>query len=131
VQTQIRAESAPPWTSPAPGVRVRPLVEGSGTALMLYQIEPGTRFEVHSHPFPELGLVLSGEGVMLACQDQRRIVSGDSYYYPSSVEHGFFVPKDSGPVLLLDVSAVAEGKTPPSLAEMVARLKTQWVAPGR
>lgn len=96
---------------------------------MLYQLEPGTRFQLHSHPYPELGLILSGEGLMIVGKDRRRAASGDSYYFPGLVEHGFIVPGDGDPVVLLDVSAVAGSQVPPSLEEMVGRLASADLDP--
>jgi len=55
---------------------------------MLYQIAPGSRFALHAHPFPELGLILSGAGIVLVDGDERSAVAGDSYYFPATVRHG-------------------------------------------
>jgi quercetin dioxygenase-like cupin family protein len=119
VESRIRGESAAPWTSPAPGVRVRALVEGDGTTLMLYHIAPGTKFAMHSHPFPELGLILSGAGIVLVNGDERSAVGGDSYYFPAMVEHGFLVPEGGEPVVMLDVSSAMGTNLPPSLEEAI------------
>ena len=120
MESRIRREAAPAWTSPGPGVQVRSLVEGDGTGLMLYQIAPGTRFELHAHPFPELGLLLSGAGIVLVDGDERSVVAGDSYYFPATVRHGFVVPADGEPVVMLDVSAAVGSRPGPTLEEMVA-----------
>jgi quercetin dioxygenase-like cupin family protein len=122
VTPPIRGETSPPWTSLGPGVRVRPLVEGAGTRLMLYRLEPGTQFEMHSHPYPELGMVLSGEGSYLLPGEQRATAAGDAYYFPGSMAHGFTVPGGGDPVILLDVSAAADGKDPPPIREMIAQM---------
>jgi quercetin dioxygenase-like cupin family protein len=129
VEPLIRKESAPSWSSPAPGVRVRPLVEGAGTGLMLYQIEPGTRFQLHAHPFPELGLIISGAGVLVTATEERPAAGGDSYYFPASMEHGFRVPDGRDPVVLLDVSSAAGPQLPPTLEEIVSALKEERPLP--
>ncbi len=120
MESRIRREAAPAWSSPAPGVRFRPLVEGDGTLLMLYQLAPGTKFEMHAHPFPELGLLLSGAGIVLVDGDERSVVAGDSYYFPAGVKHGFLVPADGEPVVMLDVSSAVGGFPGPTLLETIA-----------
>lgn len=129
VESPIRKESAPSWSSPVPGVRVRPLVEGAGTALMLYQIEPGTQFQLHAHPFPELGLIISGAGVLVTPSEERAAAGGDSYFFPASMEHGFRVPDGGDPVVLLDVLSAAGPQLPPTLEEVVASLREEMPLP--
>lgn len=97
---------------------------------MLYQIAPGTRFGLHAHPFPELGLVISGAGIVLVEGDERSAVGGDSYYFPAGMEHGFVVPDDGEPVVMLDVSAAVGSELPPKLSEAIARMAFARGTPG-
>ena len=88
-----------------PGVMARLLIEGRGTAMMLYRIEPGTRLQLHRHPFPELGVVLAGEGRVTMPDGERVVRVGDSYYIPPNSEHGWAMPTQGEPVVLVDVSS--------------------------
>ncbi len=124
MQDLFRSESAPAWSSPAPGVRIRRLVDGSGIDLVLYRIAPATRFQVHAHPFPELGLIISGAGMLVSGQGEHPARAGDSYYFPPSMEHGFRVPDDGEPVVLLDVSSASASQPAPPLEEMIRALAT-------
>jgi quercetin dioxygenase-like cupin family protein len=94
-----------PWVQIGPGISARLLVEGHGTAMMLYRLDPGSRFEQHHHDFPELGVVLSGEGTFRLADGARRVRAGDSYYFPANTEHGFVTAMTNEPVVMVDVSA--------------------------
>jgi quercetin dioxygenase-like cupin family protein len=89
-------------------VRVRRLIGAEGVVLQLYQIEPGTRFDLHEHDFPELGLVLSGTGAITFDEGERVTEAGDSFYLPGRLRHGFRVPARGLPVLLVNVEAAHE-----------------------
>jgi quercetin dioxygenase-like cupin family protein len=105
------------WLQPADGVRLRPLIEGAGTSLKLYRIEPGSVVGLHAHPYPELGLVLSGEGFLRVEEGERRVRSGDSCYIPGELAHGFRVPTGGEPVVMVDVTAALGTSMTPALAE--------------
>jgi quercetin dioxygenase-like cupin family protein len=122
VVARIRSAEATAWREPGPGVRVRPLIEEAGTSLMLYRIAPGTRFELHAHPFPELGLVLSGRGYLTAEDGERAVSAGDSYFFPADAPHGFWVPPEGEEVVLVDVSAALGTTLTPALAESLLRV---------
>ncbi len=91
------------WVRVEPGLEMRALVEGGGTALVLYRIEPGVTFRPHRHPAPEYGTVILGRGRLLLEGGRRTLAEGDSYYVPKDVEHGFDSPPQPGPVVLLHV----------------------------
>jgi quercetin dioxygenase-like cupin family protein len=97
------------WQQWAPGVRVRHLVDGEGTSLALYHVEPGTRCEMHAHPSAELGMILSGKGALLFEDEEKWVDAGDSFYLPGGLRHGFWVPPGWTPVLMINVEA---GATP-------------------
>ncbi|HTT72589.1 MAG TPA: cupin domain-containing protein [Thermoplasmata archaeon] len=101
----FQEEPPPRWVSIAPGMQMRPLVEGSGTLMFLYRIEAGTQITEHRHSYPALGVVLSGEGFLVLDGEQRGIRAGDSYYMPPNVSHGFAMPPRGEPVVLVDVSS--------------------------
>jgi quercetin dioxygenase-like cupin family protein len=68
-------------------------------------MEPGTRVDLHAHDFPELGMVLSGTGALVFEEGTRTTETGDSYYIPGRLPHGYLVPDGGSPVLLLNVEA--------------------------
>jgi len=99
----FREEPPPAWIEAAPGVRMRPLVEGIGTKLFLYQIQPGVRFDDHRHEFGELGVVLQGAGTITIEGAERPIRAGESYYMPPRCLHGLRVTPHTEPMVLIDV----------------------------
>jgi len=93
------------WVKVTRGVEMRRLIEGEGTALVLYRLEPDIRFTPHHHPFPEYGTVVLGEAEVLLPGKVRPIHEGDSYYIPTNMEHGLETRGTGGPVVLLHVAA--------------------------
>jgi len=110
------------WRRLSPGVRVRHLIDAEGTSLQLYQLEPGTRFELHEHDFPELGMVLSGKGKLTFDEGDHRAEAGDSFCVPGRMRHGFSVPDDGPPVLLINVEAANGTSLNPSLVRERPRM---------
>jgi len=102
------------WSRYSEGVRVRHLIDGEGTALALYHIVPGTQCDLHEHAFPELGLVLSGTGAITFDEGEQRTEAGDSFYLPPGTRHGFRVPEEGPPVLMINVEAPRGSGLPPS-----------------
>lgn len=104
---------------------MRPLVEGAGTGLFLYRLEPGLEFRPHRHDFPEYGTLILGRGRLLLDGGARELSEGDSYYVPANVDHGFDSPVQPGPVVLLHV-VVGEGGAPLQgmLSRVVERTRT-------
>jgi quercetin dioxygenase-like cupin family protein len=92
----------PEWLTIASGIQARPMVEGNGSSIILYRMEPGRLFERHTHPFPELGVVLAGRGLVLVADEKRSVREGDAFYLPSGIPHGFEVDA-GGPALLMNV----------------------------
>lgn len=119
-----RVTNVPParWSRLTRGVRVRHLVDGEGTALSLYHIEPGTRCVLHEHDFPELGMVLSGSGAITFDEGEQRTEAGDSFYLPAGTRHGFRVPKGGPPVLMINVEVAKGTVALPSLERVRRRL---------
>jgi quercetin dioxygenase-like cupin family protein len=110
------------WRTLGPGVRVRHLVDGDGTALRLYQLEPGADFDLHAHDFSELGMVLSGAGTFLLDGDDRPTEAGDSFFFPAGMRHGFRTAPQAGPVLMLNVETGAAPTARPPPSESLSRL---------
>jgi quercetin dioxygenase-like cupin family protein len=122
VSPRVTKRPSDRWSRLSPGVRVRHLIDGEGTALQLYQLEAGTRFDLHAHPFPELGMVLSGTGIMVIEDEEQRTEAGDSFYLPGGMPHGFRVPEEGPPVLLLNVEAGVGSDVPRSYARELPRI---------
>jgi quercetin dioxygenase-like cupin family protein len=115
----VRDQPPPKWIDAAPGVRMRPLVEGVGVTLVLYQMEPGTRFDAHRHEFGELGVVLQGAGYLTVEGEERELRAGESYYLPPNSLHGLTVAEGSEPMVMIDVAASLPADLPvPPLARL-------------
>ncbi|HEY1197768.1 MAG TPA: cupin domain-containing protein [Thermoplasmata archaeon] len=100
---RIRDKPPPEWMALSSGIHARVMVEGNGSSITLYRLEPGRRFERHIHPFPELGVVLVGRGVALIGDEKRTLREGDSFYFPSGTPHGFEVDAEE-PAVLMNVT---------------------------
>ncbi len=110
------------WSRFGPGVRVRRLVDQEGTALALYLVVPGTRCDLHEHGFPELGMVLSGAGAITFDEGEQRVDTGDSFYLPARLRHGFRVPGEGPPVLMINVEAAGGGVLQPSVMRELPKM---------
>jgi quercetin dioxygenase-like cupin family protein len=76
-----------------PGVTVRWLVseldETPRYALRLYEMERGCVTTAHTHYWEHQVFVLSGQGTILAGQDEAQIEEGDMVYIPPGERHQF------------------------------------------
>lgn len=123
----VQNEPPPQWIDAAPGVRMRLLVEGAGTTIILYRIDPGTHFESHRHAFGELGVVLQGAGRMLVDGEERDLRAGESYYLPPECPHGLDVADGAEPMVLIDVSAFLPSDLPQPPVSQIRDLTAQVV----
>ena len=115
----IRVQPAPEWTVLSEGVSARHMVEGNGCSITLYRLGEGCRFERHEHPFPELGVVLVGRGLLKVGPEERELGAGDSFYIPGRVPHGFDCG-GTGPVIMLNVTAPVPAEVDgPSASELL------------
>jgi len=121
--SRIRDVAPPAWVDVAPGVRTRTLVEGNGTALLIYEIGPGVRLATHEHGFPEFGVMLSGRAHLDIGGDERDIREGDSYYTPAHLPHGFYVPPDGPPAVVLDVSVTSHEAAQPVVPRLLQQVQ--------
>ncbi len=100
---------------------MRRMVEGNGTTIILYRLDPGSKFDLHTHEFSELGVLLSGEGYFLL-EDERRLVrGGDSFFIPPHTPHGFEVPSGTTPVVMMNVSVRVPSDVSASATTAVVR----------
>jgi quercetin dioxygenase-like cupin family protein len=114
---QIRTVSD--WTLLSPGVMSRCLLEEHGTALMLYRMDAGLRFDPHSHLSAELGLVLSGEGRLLLGAESRPVRAGDTFFVGPGVSHGFETFPNGGETVVLNAVCPACLDDPRPLIEAI------------
>jgi quercetin dioxygenase-like cupin family protein len=118
----VREEPPSHWVVAAPGAQMRRMVEGDGASIVLYRIEPGTKFESHVHPFAELGVVLAGEGRFELTQESRVLREGDSFYIPAETAHGFSVPEGATTVVMINVTVPVPSDIPEDPAGSIIRL---------
>jgi len=97
------------------------MVEAKGSSITLYRIDAGRGFELHHHPYPELGVILAGRARVTIGDDERNLREGDSYYFPAGMVHAFEVDP-SGPVVLMDVSTPLPPDVAGPSAEELLRL---------
>jgi mannose-6-phosphate isomerase-like protein (cupin superfamily) len=121
--SRLREEEAPKWVVLAPGVRSRPLVEGGGTALLLYQVESGVRLETHIHDYSEFGVMISGEAHIDIGEEERDLREGDSFYIPPRCPHGFSVRPGKGPAVVLDVSVTSVTEPAPIVPVLLRQVQ--------
>ena len=82
----------------ADGVRARALF-GDSTMLNLVELDPGAVVPEHSHPHEQMGIVLSGEIVMIFDGAERPCHAMDAMHIPSGVVHGAYAGPEGAVVL--------------------------------
>ena len=134
----VRRRVQPAWVPIVPGVERQDISEVGGTRFCVYRLEGGRRFDYHTHPQAEMGVVVTGGWTHRLLLDfgtrgarRRQVVEvvckrGDCYYVPPNVPHAMDVAPGHATVcvdLLIDHLASA-----PPLVE--ARRRTARVRPG-
>jgi len=88
--TSVEVEEVP---EPAVGVKVRWLINretGAPTfAMRLFEMEPGGSTPNHTHPWEHEVFILSGGGVVLGEDGEKRFNPGDVVFMPSGEKHQF------------------------------------------
>jgi quercetin dioxygenase-like cupin family protein len=82
----------------ADGVHARALF-GDATMLNLVELEPGAVVPEHSHPHEQMGIVLSGEIVMIIEGVERACHVMDAMHIPSGVVHAAYAGPEGAVVL--------------------------------
>lgn len=108
---------------------MRPLVEGHGTSLILYEIAGGTRFEPHRHDFPEFGVALEGRAILIIEGKEHELRAGSSVFVPPDCAHGLVVPDGPTPLVLLDVCTSPAGTGARALTPEVTRFTARVARP--
>ena len=67
--------------------------------MVLYKIEPGRVFPLHSHPHAQFGVFLEGGGKFKIGDSARNMKEGDGYYIPPGVPHELVT--DSGKLTVI------------------------------
>jgi unsaturated pyranuronate lyase len=98
----------------AAGVRARALF-GDSTMLNLVELDPGAVVPEHAHPHEQMGIVVSGEIVMIFDGVERPCHAMDAMHIPSGVVHGAYAGPEGAVVLDVfvpireDFRALADG----------------------
>lgn len=72
--------------------------------MVLYRIEPGRVFPLHTHPHAQFGTILEGGGVFRVGDQSWTVRAGDGYYVPPDVPHELHTD-GAKPSVILDVFA--------------------------
>lgn len=75
------------WHEIMKGVKRRILSHSSTGMMVLYRIDPGSIFPLHSHPHAQFGFFLEGGGAFRVGDSTWKVKAGDSYYVPPGVQH--------------------------------------------
>lgn len=82
------------------------IVTGEHMHLVRAVYDPGTTYEMHSHPHEQFSLLLSGRLRLTVGDETREIGPGDGWYAPADVPHGGEVLGDE-PAVFIDVYSPA------------------------
>jgi quercetin dioxygenase-like cupin family protein len=93
----LRLDALDPFALAA-GVHARALF-GDSTMLNLVELEPGAVVPEHSHPHEQMGIVISGEIVMIFDGEERPCHAMDAMHIPSGVTHGAYAGPEGAVVL--------------------------------
>lgn len=83
--TWARRADTPAFT-PAPGIRVQPLI-GNSLMTCWISMDPGAVVVEHSHPNEQLGVVVQGSVTITVGDETREMLNGDAYVVPPDLVH--------------------------------------------
>jgi quercetin dioxygenase-like cupin family protein len=90
------------WHEVLPGVHRRVLAHAGDVMMVLYRIEPGRKFPMHTHPHTQSGTVLEGGGEFVVGSETWKLRKGSSYCVPGDVPHELQADA-KGQTVILDV----------------------------
>jgi quercetin dioxygenase-like cupin family protein len=93
----LRLDALDPFALAA-GVNARALF-GDSAMLNLVELEPGAVVPQHSHPHEQMGIVISGEIVMVFDDGEHPCHAMDAMHIPSEVAHGAYAGPEGAVVL--------------------------------
>jgi mannose-6-phosphate isomerase-like protein (cupin superfamily) len=67
---------------------------------MWYVVPPGSSTPVHSHPEPELSIVVSGSGVLRSGDDRATVQPGTAFLLESDEDHTVHNPSTDQPLVV-------------------------------
>ncbi len=67
------------------------LIAGQQMTLSFLTMEPGSVFELHTHPIEQIMFVLEGYCDEVIADKMYRVRAGDAIYLPANIPHGAFV----------------------------------------
>ncbi len=77
------------------GVSMRPLAFGEKTNLCEFRLLKDHRLPLHSHPYEQTGILISGKLNFRIKNEWHAVEAGDSWSIPASIEHEVEVLEDS------------------------------------
>lgn len=86
------------------GVKRWVLLFGEKLMLVVYQMDPGASFPIHSHPHEQIGYVLRGNICYITDAGKELLKEGTAYLFSSNERHGSENP-GPGVVFVIDVFA--------------------------
>ena len=95
-------DRADAWHEVLPGVHRRILAHAPDVMMVLYRIEPGRKFPMHTHPHTQSGVVLEGGGEFQVGPERWTLTKGSAYSVPGDVPHEFHADPTRS-VVILDV----------------------------
>ncbi len=75
------------YKEPAEGIKLKSLVHGPKTHLVLFHIQKGTTLAEHEHPHEQTGYLLSGKMLFIINGEQYQVEPGDSWSIPENIPH--------------------------------------------
>jgi quercetin dioxygenase-like cupin family protein len=88
------------WHEIFPGVHRRILAHSLTGMMVVYKIDPGSVFPLHSHPHAQFGTFLEGGGEFCVGDSTWKVEAGDSYYIAPGVNHELKTDADKHSVVI-------------------------------
>ncbi|MEE9441977.1 MAG: cupin domain-containing protein [candidate division Zixibacteria bacterium] len=83
------------YKEPLDGVNLKTLSYGENMSLVEFHLKKGCAVPLHSHPHEQIGYLVSGK-LRFECEGEEFLAEpGDSWQFPSNVEHMAEVLEDS------------------------------------
>jgi len=77
-----------------PGIARKTLAYGEKTLMVEFRLEKGSALPLHSHPYEQIGFLVSGRMVLTIAGEAKEVAPGDSWCIAENVEHGAEVAED-------------------------------------
>lgn len=78
-----------------PGIKIKTLVHGEKTLMTKFVMKTGSTLPKHSHPYEQIGYLLSGKIRLTIGKETFEVKPGDSWCIECGVEHTAEILEDS------------------------------------